>query len=127
MSTRRSPLAQARGLGSAGTGTGIWFTQRVTWFATLILSMLVLGLLLMQVGKSFAEVRLCLSAFGPTLLLTLFVVVALYHYTLELQEVIEDYVHHRALELGLLMTVRFGFAVVGLAAILMILRNFFGI
>ena len=127
MKSRRSPLAQARGLGSAGSGTEVWFTQRVTWLATIALSTLVFALLLMQVGKGFEEVRLCLASFWPTLLLTLFVAVTFYHYTLELQEVIEDYVHNRVLELGLLMIVRFGFLVVGLATILMILRNFFGV
>ena len=126
MKSRRSPIAQARGLGSAGSGTEVWFTQRITWFATIILSFLVLIMLLSLVGTPVADIPAALSGFGPTLLLVLFVAVTSYHYILELQEVIEDYVHQRALELGLLLLVRFGFAIMALAAILMILRNFFG-
>ena len=125
--SRQSSLSKARGLGAAGAGTEIWFTQRVTWAATIVLSFLVLFLLLGQVGNSYPEIKTALSGFWPTLLLTLFVAVTFYHYVLELTEVIEDYVHNRPLELALLLLVRFGFAVVGLAAILMILRNFFGL
>lgn len=126
MSSRRSPLARARGLGAAGAGTELWFTQRITWLATIILSALVLILLLMQVGKSYEEVRVCLAGFWPTVLLTLFVAVTFFHYALELQEVIEDYVHGRFMNLALLLSIKFGFVVLALAAILMILRNFFG-
>ena len=126
MTSRRSSLSKARGLGAAGSGTDIWFTQRVTWLATIILSFLVLALVLSQVGKPYGQILDALSGFGPTVLLTLFVAVASYHYTLELIEVIEDYVHHRALELALLIGVRFAFALIALGAILMIIRNFLG-
>ena len=126
MSARRSALAQARGLGAAGTGTELWLTQRITWLATIVLTLLVLALLVSQVGKSFEEVRASLSGFWPTLLLTLFVAVTFFHYALELQEVIEDYVHHRGANLALVLLIRSGFVVLALAAILMILRNFFG-
>ena len=125
MSSRRSPFARARGLGAAGTGTELWFTQRITWLATIFLSALVLILLLTQVGNSYDAVLAFLSGFWPTVLLTLFVAVTFFHYALELQEVIEDYVHVRFLNLALLLIVRFGFVVLALAAILMILRNFF--
>ena len=125
MSSRRSPFAHARGLGAAGTGTELWFTQRITWLATIFLSALVLILLLTQVGNSYDAVLACLSGFWPTVLLTLFVAVTFFHYALELQEVIEDYVRARFLNLALLLIVRFGFVVLALAAILMILRNFF--
>jgi len=125
--SRQSSLSKARGLGAAGSGTEIWFTQRITWAATIILSSLVLILLLGQIGNSFTEIKAAFSGFWATLLLTLFVAVTFYHYVLELTEVIEDYVHNRPLELGLLIAIRFGFAIVGLGAILMILRNFFGL
>ncbi len=123
---RQSPLAKARGLGAAGTGTDVWFMQRLTWAATIVLSFLVLGLMLGLIGQPFTDLKAALSGFWATLLLILFVAVASYHYVLELTEVIEDYVHNRALELALLLLVRCGFAILGLGAILMTLRNFFG-
>ncbi len=126
MSSRRSPLARARGLGSAGTGTELWFTQRMSWLATIILSALVLIQLLLLVGSSYGDVLAYFAGFWPTVTLTLFVAVTFFHYALELQEVIEDYVHARLLNLALLLSIRFGFVVLALAAILMILRNFFG-
>ena len=126
MSSRRSSLSKARGLGSAGSGTDIWFTQRLTWLLTIVLSALVLGLILAQIGKPYADMLVALSGYGPTILLTLFVAVASYHYSLELAEVIEDYVHNRPLELALLYGTRLGFGVLALAAILMIVRNFLG-
>ena len=127
MKSYRTPLAQARGLGATGSGTGIWFTQRVTWLATIVLSFLVLALLVIQVGKSYDEIRTCLAGFWPTLLLIVFLAIVLFHYTLELQEVIEDYIHNKVLNIFLLLLIRFGFAIVGIAAILMVLRNFFGV
>ncbi len=123
-SSRRSSLAVARGLGSAGSGTEVWFTQRITWALTIILSIMVLLLMVNQVGNPLPDIKSELSGFWSSLLLIVFVAVTFYHYVLELTEVIEDYVHNRPLELLLLLMIRLGFAVVGLAAIVMILRNF---
>ncbi len=123
---RQSPLAKARGLGAAGTGTEEWFAQRLTWATTIVLSFLTLGLILSLIGQSVEELKATLSGFWPTMLLTLFVAVTFYHYVLELKEVIEDYVPNLALQLGLFLVVRCSFAIFGLGAILMILRNFLG-
>ena len=123
-SSRRSSLAVARGLGSAGSGTEAWFTQRITWALTIISSIMVLFLMVNQVGNPLPDIKSELSSFWSSLLLIVFVAVTFYHYVLELTEVIEDYVHNRPVELLLLLMIRLGFAVVGLAAIVMILRNF---
>ena len=123
-SSRRSSLAVARGLGSAGSGTEAWFTQRITWALTIIVSIMVLFLMVNQVGNPLPDIKSELSGFWSSLLLIVFVAVTFYHYVLELTEVIEDYVHNRPVELLLLLMIRLGFAVVGLAALVMILRNF---
>jgi len=124
MNSRRFTLAQARGLGAAGTGTDVWFTQRLTWLFSLVLSALVLILVLSHLGKPYAEFRAVFAGFYPTVLLLLFVAVTSFHYVLELQEVIEDYVHNRVVELSLLIGVRLVFSIFALGAILMIFRNF---
>ena len=122
----RSPLSATAtpGAGSTGTGTGTWVTQRITWAATILLSAMVLAFLLSQLGNSLAQIQAAMAGFWPTLLLTLFAGVASYHYTLEVQEVIEDYVHRRGLELGLLWLTRLSFAILALAAIFLLIRNF---
>lgn len=126
MSSLRSDLAKVRGLGAAGTGSETFGLHRLTWAALIVLSIGVLILLLMQVGKPYEEVKACFAGFVPTLWLILFVAVTFLHFALELTEVIEDYVHNHALNRLLLLTLKGGFLVLALGSILMILRNFFG-
>ena len=126
-SSRRSSLAQARGLGASGTGTGLFWLSRLTWFATMLVTMALLILLITYAGSDYAQMKAALSSFVPTLILTLFVAVTFFHFTLEMQEVIEDYVHNFGLARGLMLLIRFSFVVLAVSSLLMILRNFFGV
>lgn len=125
-SSLRSSLAKARGLGSAGTGTAMFQLSRLTWLATMVVTTFVLIVLIVNAGSGYMAMKTALSGFFPTLGLTLFVAVTFFHFTLEMQEVIEDYVHNHGLARGLMLAIRFSFAVLAVASLLMILRNFFG-
>jgi succinate dehydrogenase / fumarate reductase, membrane anchor subunit len=99
----RNPLARARGLGSAKSGTGHFKWQRVTAIVLAVLSPWLIGLLVAMVGADEFLVRETLARPLNAVLLTLFVICLFWHAKLGVQVVIEDYVHHRGAEIALLL------------------------
>jgi len=101
MNDLRSPLARARGLGSGKTGTGHFWTQRVTAVALALLTPWLVWMLVSMAGgdamQAYAVLRHPLNA----LLLAAFCIAMFWHAKLGLQVVIEDYVHTRATEVTL--------------------------
>ena len=93
----RTPLARARGLGSARYGVHHWWAQRLTAIALIVMVLLILT-----------------------------IAVGLHHGQLGLQVVIEDYVHGDGWKLALIVAVRFIAIFFGLAAVVAILRIGFG-
>ena len=117
----RSPLGRAIGLGSAKEGVEHWWMQRVTAIALIPLSVwfvvAVIGLAGANRDRFVLWVKHPLSA----VLLILLLVATFYHAALGLAVVIEDYVHHDPLKLGLGLTVRLlsiVLAVIGIFAVL---------
>ena len=88
----RTPLKQARGLGSAKDGTGHFLWQRVTAIALVLIGAWLIGVLL-SLGGDFERARAAVAnPFNATLLVA-FLVAAFWHAKLGMQVVIEDYVH----------------------------------
>lgn len=95
----RDPLARARGLGSAKSGSHHWWVQRVTSVALLLLTPWLVWIVLELLRADHATVR---ATFAHPLHATLaiaFVVSMFWHVKLGLQVVIEDYVHTPWMEL----------------------------
>jgi succinate dehydrogenase / fumarate reductase membrane anchor subunit len=89
----RTPLARARGLGSAHDGTGHFWWQRLTGAANLIALVFFVYTIFALAGASHAEVlRYFASPLTGALMLLLIASVA-YHMYLGMQNIIEDYVH----------------------------------
>jgi len=89
----RTPLARARGLGSAHDGTGHFWWQRLTGAANLIALVFFVYTIFALAGASHAEVlRYFASPLTGALMLLLIASVA-YHMNLGMQNIIEDYVH----------------------------------
>ena len=89
----RSPLHQAKGWGSAKSGTGHFWWQRVT---AVILALLVpyIVFLLAHIGGSDADsLRATIAKPWNAIIFTLFAIALFWHAKLGLQVVIEDYVH----------------------------------
>ncbi len=89
----RTPLKNARGLGSAKDGTHHFVIQRITAIALVFLSVYVVGLILSLIGDDYVTVVTTVAKPWNATLLAAFVVATFWHAKLGLQVVIEDYVH----------------------------------
>jgi succinate dehydrogenase / fumarate reductase membrane anchor subunit len=94
----RSPLAKARGLGSAHSGTALWWQQRLLSMALVPLSIWFIASLTQLLAADTPEgVAEWLSSPVSAILLLAFLGMMIFHVKLGLQEVIEDYIHNKAL------------------------------
>ncbi len=118
----RSPVARARGLGSAKSGTGHFWYQRVTAIFLAVLSPWILGMLVALVGADAAHVQATLAKPINAVPMALFVLSLFWHAKLGLQVVIEDYIHHRAAEIFLQLFVTFACAIGVLASLYALAR-----
>jgi succinate dehydrogenase / fumarate reductase membrane anchor subunit len=122
----RTPLARARGLGSAREGVHHWWAQRLTAIALIPLVVWFAISLVMMSGADYGAVRAWIGSPLVMVLLILTIAVGLHHGQLGLQVVIEDYVHGDGSKLALIVAVRFIAVLFGLAAIVAVLRIGFG-
>jgi succinate dehydrogenase / fumarate reductase membrane anchor subunit len=122
----RTPLARARGLGSAREGVHHWWAQRLTAIALIPLVVWFAISLVMMSGADYGAVRAWIGSPVVMVLLILTIVIGLHHGQLGLQVVIEDYVHGDGSKLALIVAVRFIAVLFGLAAIVAVLRIGFG-
>lgn len=113
----RSPVGRARGLGSAKSGTGHFWWQRVTAVFLALLTPWVIGMLVALAGADQGQVLAALAKPVNAIALALFSLSLFAHARLGLQVVIEDYVHHRATELALQVIVLFACALGALASL----------
>jgi succinate dehydrogenase / fumarate reductase membrane anchor subunit len=123
MSDLRSPIARARGLGSARDGTHHWWHQRVTAVALVTLTIWFVVSLIRIAPEGQAAVRAWLASPLTMVALILAIIAGFWHAALGVQVVIEDYVHAKGWRIGLDMAVKFiavGLAVAGVVAILRI-------
>jgi succinate dehydrogenase / fumarate reductase, membrane anchor subunit len=118
----RNPLKRARGLGSAQSGVGHWWTQRVTAVGLIILGLWLVVLVLGLVHADYATARAAVAKPWNAVLLIAFLITAFWHAVLGLQVVIEDYVHTRWKEVALLVAIKFLAVLSVLAGSLAVLR-----
>jgi succinate dehydrogenase / fumarate reductase, membrane anchor subunit len=126
MDDRRTPLARARGLGSAKDGVGHWWAQRLTAIALIPLVVWFAISLVMLSGADYTIVRAWIGSPLVMMLLVLTIGVGLHHGQLGIQVVIEDYVGNDGWKLALIVIVKFIAVLFGLGAIVAILRIGFG-
>ena len=112
----RTPRARVEGLGSARAGTMHFLHQRITAVALTFLSIWFVWNALRLVGAGLADVLVFLTAPVNAVLMFLFLGTALYHMSLGLQMIIEDYFHQEGLKMSLLILNRFFTWAVGAAA-----------
>jgi len=122
----RTPLARARGLGSAKEGTGHWVVQRITAIALVPLCLWFVVSVLMLMHADYVTVVNWMHTPWVAVLLVLLVATVYWHACLGLQVVIEDYVHDEWLKLSAIVLIRFISVILTAAGIFVVLRVAFG-
>ena len=121
----RSPLAVARGLGSAKSGTEHWWAQRLTAVALVPLTLWLVFSLTGLVGADHATLVAWLSSPLRLALLILFLVAVFHHAALGLQVVIEDYIHDEGPKLVVMLATKFLLWLLAAVAVLSAVRTSF--
>ncbi|MGH8362875.1 MAG: succinate dehydrogenase, hydrophobic membrane anchor protein [Gammaproteobacteria bacterium] len=122
----RTPLARARGLGSAKEGTGHWIMQRITAVALVPLSLWFVVSILMLMHADYVTVVNWMHAPWNAILLVLLVLTVYWHAYLGLQVVVEDYVHVAWLKVSAIVLLRLLAGVLTAVGIFVVLRIAFG-
>lgn len=122
MNDLRTPLARARGLGSAKDGTMHWWLQRVSAVALAPLSIWFLFCALPMLGAGYADARVWLAQPVHATLILALLLALIHHAFLGVQVVIEDYVHERWLEVGLMVAIRLLAFLAATASVLAVVR-----
>ncbi len=118
----RDPLARARGLGSGKDGVAHWWLQRLSAVLLLPLSIWFFWAAAPLLRADYADARTYFAQPLAAFLLIAFLLAAIYHAVLGLQVVIEDYVHGRALEVGLQIVVKLAAFMAALAVVYSLIR-----
>lgn len=121
----RSPIARARGLGSAKGGVEHWWAERVTAVALVPLTVWFAASIIAAADGDYASFLEWLGSPISTVCMVLLLIALFYHTALGLQVVIEDCVHSGA-KAALLVALRLGcfaLATAGIVATLRIAMN----
>lgn len=117
----RTPIAKARGWGSAHSGARHWMHQRITAIINLVLLLWFAGSVVSLAGAGYADIIWWVRDPIVTVLLVLLIANLFYHIRLGVQVVIEDYVHKegtKALSLILLTMATLVLALLGIVSVL---------
>ena len=118
----RTPLSEAKGLGSAKEGANHWWMQRLTAVALVPIVIWFTFAVACLGNASYESVVSWLSNPYVAVSLILFIAATFYHTQLGLQVIVEDYVHGW-LKIATLVIINFlciAFAVVGIVSLLKI-------
>jgi succinate dehydrogenase / fumarate reductase membrane anchor subunit len=107
MSSLQTPLHKVQGLGASHSGTGHFWRQRVTALALVPLGLWFTFAILGLVGTNEVVILSFLAHPWNALLMAAFSVVILYHMSLGLQVVVDDYVHSAGMKIFCLLLIRF--------------------
>ena len=118
----RTPIARARGLGSAKDGTHHWWMQRITAIALVPLTVWIVASLVAIATADHAQTVQWIRSPVVSIALLLTIVALFHHAQLGLQVVIEDYVHAEWKKISALITIRLLAIGVAAAAALSVLK-----
>jgi succinate dehydrogenase / fumarate reductase membrane anchor subunit len=120
--SQRSPLARARGYGSANEGVHTFLAERVSAVALIPLTLWFVFSVAQLPAGSYGAVKHWASAPSVAVTLVLFIASLFYHSSLGVKVVIEDYVAGEGVKLAALLLVKFVHAVLAAAGIFAVLK-----
>jgi succinate dehydrogenase / fumarate reductase membrane anchor subunit len=123
----RTPLSRVRGLGSAHSGTEHFWRQRLTAVANIPLTIAVIVIFIMLLGRNQAAVAQIVGSPVVAVIMLLFVISVATHMRIGMQVVIEDYVHDELAKFVLIMANTFFCIAIALTSIYGILKLSFGL
>ncbi len=123
----RTPLGRVRGLGSARSGTGHFWYQRLTSIAGVPLVIAFIVIVTSLLGRNHAYVVQIVGSPVVAIVMLLFILTITWHMLLGMQVVIEDYVHQEGQRIVLLIVNIFFSVAIGLASAFAILKLSWGI
>lgn len=118
----RTPLAAVRGLGSAKSGLGHWWYQRLTAIAMLPLVGWMVYLVVSLSGADYPTAMALISHPVNAPVLMLFIGVGMWHASLGIQVVAEDYISHEATRLAVIIATKMAFILLASISIFSILK-----
>jgi len=122
----RSPLSQARGLGSAKDGVHHWWMQRLTAIALIPLSLWFAFSIARYHVADYNTMILWLHNPYVAVALVLFFIASFYHAALGVQVVIEDYVASEWLKISSIVLVKLALFALAAASVFAVLKVAFG-
>ena len=120
MASLKTPLAKFKGLGSAKSGTGHWWHQRITALALFPLSIWFVVFVAALTGADYETILEKVRMPLVSVLLVLFFTITFYHFKLGVQVVVEDYIHDKRTKIAFLFVLKAFVFIVGLLTILSI-------
>jgi succinate dehydrogenase / fumarate reductase membrane anchor subunit len=118
----RTPIGRVRGLGTAKDGVQHWWSQRLTAIALVPLGLWFVATVVAMAGADHQAFSAWLSSPLVAALMLLLIVATFWHAYLGIQVVIEDYVHRGAVKWTLLIAARFACILLGLVAVVAVLK-----
>jgi len=118
----RTPLSRVRGLGSAKSGTGHWWMQRVTAVALIPLSFWLINFLGLSLTAPYQQTVDWLASPVSSACIVAWIIAAFYHAALGLQVVIEDYVAAEGPKIISIWVVNLAFLFLAITALLAVFR-----
>ncbi|WP_428031767.1 succinate dehydrogenase, hydrophobic membrane anchor protein [Ancylobacter sp.] len=125
-SSMRTPRRRVAGLGSARSGTGHFWLQRVTALANLLLILIALPIIVYVAGQGHAQTIAVLGHPLVAIVLLLLLFSVCYHMRIGMQVVIEDYVPAEGAKVLALIANTFFTIAVGSAGAFAVLKISFG-
>lgn len=115
--TIRTPLARAKGLGSAKEGVHHWWAQRVSAVALVPLSLYWLWRIGDVVARDYSAFISFIGDPFVSIAAVLFIVAAFHHAMLGMQVIIEDYIAGKAIRVACLTLNKLAFWFMGFACV----------
>ena len=125
--TIKSPLARAKGLGSAHEGVEHWWHQRVTAISNFALMIWLVWSVISLNGLDYETFTAWLAQPVNAILMILSVISVFYHAYLGSQVIVEDYFHNDVLRIMKLLGIKLFFFAACVACIFSIVKVALGV